>query len=339
VATHPSAAHPDSWKYFARCVPADEPVPAVFEGDGPPQPPSEATPPPDSGGRRAALWARPGTPYHGTLPVGDNSLTARLAALVAAGVAADGGFDAEAYFRRYLMLLAGAADGPALAARFLGGNTGVPPAPPAAMPSTSDATAAAAAASPAAVAAALDPAVPRGLASHNHDTWVDEGHRVLLRNMARAGAAPWEAGLDDCCLTGIALATPLLLAYAGNRDAQEAAVRALLQLTHKTEDMVRQVLMFGDVLALLLANAAAAAAAGGATSTDSATPTLPPPRTHDVPTALTAVCASYSDGRVHLPEVAARFAAHPPDTAAGPGDPAAADAPAFHGPAALFSVR
>ena len=310
AAPAPGAAHPDSHKYFQRCVPAQEPVPAIFEGDG-----GRGGPAPPQ------LWATPGTNYHATVPAGDNTLTARLAALVGESLLQDDGFDAEAYFRRYVALLAGREAGPPLAAAWLAQGGG-----DAAAASGCAATAAAAAAAAATAAAAN----PRGLTSGNLDTWVDESHRVLVRNLSRAGAAPWEAGMDDCCLTGIALCVPLLLAYAGNRDAQELAVRALLQLTHKSEDMVRQVLWFGDALGWLLAarrDAPGAAAASGGL--------------------LHAVCSSYSDGKLELAEVLQRFrAGRPGDSEAVAVDPSADDAAAFHGgavdgvpQAAVFSVR
>jgi len=90
----------------------------------------------------------------------------------------------------------------------------------------------------------------------NNDLWVDESHRVLVRNMATARMAPYEAGLNDCCLTGLSLATPLCLAYARNRDTCAVATRTLLQLTHKSEDQALQAQWWGDLLAELLAVAA-----------------------------------------------------------------------------------
>lgn len=185
------AAHPDSHKYFSRCNPAAEPFPSIF-GDG-------AT--------AAAAWGTPGMPYHGALPAGDNTLTARLVALASKGIAEHQGFDANAYAAAYTrLLLEGRASG------------------------------------------------------ENNDTWVDESHRVFFRNVAR-GAAPAEAGLDDCCLTGLALSLPCNLAYLANRDAADLACRAQLQLTHKSEDMLGQVAMMGDLMrhmaaALAVANAA-----------------------------------------------------------------------------------
>jgi hypothetical protein len=146
--------------------------------------------------------------------------------------------------------------------------------------------------------------------------------------------------MDDCCLTGIAMCVPLLLAYAGNRDAQELAVRGLLQLTHKNEDMVRQVLWFGDALAWLLAAPRGAAAAAATDGDGGGGGGL-------VGGLLHAVCSSYSDGKLELDEVLRRFrAGAPADSDAVAVDPSADDAAAFHGgavdgvpQAAVFSVR
>jgi hypothetical protein len=124
-----------------------------------------------------------------------------------------------------------------------------------------------------------------GPAASHGDLWVDEAHRVLFENLAR-GAAPWEAGMDDLCLTGINLATPLLLAYRQDRDAQELAARCLLQLTHKNEDMVQQCLWWGDLLRALLPSERAAA---------SAPPGAPAASAQD---SLAAVFASFSPLRL-----------------------------------------
>lgn len=180
TATPPAAqaGHPDSHKYFSRCTPASEPFPAIF----------------GAAASAASAWRTPGTPYHGSLPAGDNTLTARLVAVTSRGIAAQRGFDADVYAADYVrVLLEGRASGA------------------------------------------------------NNDTWVDESHRVFFRNIAR-GAAPAEAGLDDCCLTGLALSVPCNLAYLGNRDAADLACRSQLQLTHKSEDMLGQVAMLGDLL-------------------------------------------------------------------------------------------
>jgi len=87
---------------------------------------------------------------------------------------------------------------------------------------------------------------------HNNDTWVDETHRVLWRNLAATTAQPHEAGMDDCCLSGLELATPALLAYLGRRPHGMLAVRSQLQYTHKSEDMAFQAGMWGDALRLLM---------------------------------------------------------------------------------------
>lgn len=96
---------------------------------------------------------------------------------------------------------------------------------------------------------------------HN-DTWVDETHRVFWRNVCK-GAAPEAAGMDDVCLTGLCLSIPALLTYAHNRDAAALALRAQLQFTHKSEDMVSQSLVLGDLLATILSAATATATAIG----------------------------------------------------------------------------
>jgi hypothetical protein len=72
--------------------------------------------------------------------------------------------------------------------------------------------------------------------------------------------------MDDLCLTGINLALPLLLAYSCDRDAQEYAVRALLQLTHKNEDMVQQCLWWGDLLRAVLPGGSASGSGSGSAS-------------------------------------------------------------------------
>ena len=123
------------------------------------------------------------------------------------------------------------------------------------------------------------------------DLWVDEAHRVLFANLA-AGALPWEGGMDDLCLTGINLALPLLLAYACDRDAAELAVRCLLQLTHKNEDMVLQCMWWGDLLRALLPQPAQ--------------PAQPQP---SVQAALAAIFSSFSP--LHLPELLAQASLTP----------------------------
>jgi hypothetical protein len=123
------------------------------------------------------------------------------------------------------------------------------------------------------------------------DTWTDEAHRVWARNAAGLGAEPWEAGMEDACLSSAALCIPLLLAYAGDRDGALLAVRCALQVSHKSQLAVEQAAVWGDLLAALLAPHAAAGAAAGA------------PRRDDDPTfvadALEAACASLG-GRTTL---------------------------------------
>lgn len=168
----------------------------------------------------------------------------------------------------------------------------------------------------------------------NEDLWVDEGHRILLHNCVAGGATPYAAGLDDCCLTGLCLATPLALAYAGSRDAAQLGARALLQFTHKSEDMARQAALWGDLLVTVLA---AAAAARGNSDGDGGAAVIE--------RAIVAAAAAFSDGRVDLDEAAEAF---PCDASVGSdvgsaGEVEAAmhasDAAAFHGPRARFSLR
>ncbi len=113
-----------------------------------------------------------------------------------------------------------------------------------------------------------------GPSASHADLWVDESHRVLFENLA-AGALPYEAGMDDLCLTGINLALPLLLAYNSDRDASELAARCLLQLTHKNEDMVQQCLWWGDLMRAILARTTANATATAAATAAATTPTAP----------------------------------------------------------------
>ena len=93
------------------------------------------------------------------------------------------------------------------------------------------------------------------------DTFTDEAHRVWARNAAGAGAEPWEAGMEDACLSSAVLVLPLLLAYAGDRDARLLAVRCALQVSHRSELAVAQAGAWGDLLAALLAPHAGGAAA------------------------------------------------------------------------------
>lgn len=86
------------------------------------------------------------------------------------------------------------------------------------------------------------------------DVFVDETHRVFFRRLA-AGNAPHQCGFDECCLTGIALAVPVLLAYANVPSAAAtatAAARMHLQFTHKSPVMDEQVAAFSTALFGLL---------------------------------------------------------------------------------------
>lgn len=146
---------------------------------------------------------------------------------------------------------------------------------------------------------------------HNHDTWIDETHRVLQRNLAR-GAQWHEAGMDDCCLSGLVLSLPLILTYAFDRYEFELAVRCLLQYTHKSEDMIRQCLFWYDMIVKLI----------GAV-------THPQASTHEEETAavlaiIEALTRTFSHGKLDLPAVDAVA-----DT----------EEAAFHGAQAVFSVR
>ena len=147
---------------------------------------------------------------------------------------------------------------------------------------------------------------------NNADTWVDETHRVFIRNLV-AGAQPFEAGMDDLCLTGIAICVPLLLAYSANRDDCEIAVRTLLQLTHKNEDGVKQALAWSDLLKHILAPHTLSMHQG-----HSIIPSL------SVNQALRCSFDSFSEGRLNLDEVLSR---------------GLSDIDAYHGPNVVFSSR
>lgn len=83
AATPPTMQHPNSHSYFSRCDPTREPV-DVFGGP-----------------EAAKRWAVPGTPYHGSLAAGDNTLTGRLLAGLVATSSADARVDAPAWLRAY----------------------------------------------------------------------------------------------------------------------------------------------------------------------------------------------------------------------------------------------
>ena len=143
------------------------------------------------------------------------------------------------------------------------------------------------------------------------DLWVDECHRVLFRNLAK-GAHPFEAGMDDLCLTGIALCIPLLLCYSGNRAVCEKAVQCLCQLTHKNRGMVNQVMWWGDLLGHVLSGS------------EKSAPAAFPDSSIDIEGAIDAVFESFSEGKVNLKEVCARELT---------------DEEAYHGSPPVFSSR
>jgi hypothetical protein len=202
----------------------------------------------------------------------------------------------------------------------------------------------------------------------NADTWVDESHRVFIRNLAK-GASPAEAGLDDCCLTGLALATPVQLVYIFNRDAADLASRCQLQFTHKQEDMTAQVGWWGDLLRHLLS--AVAQRWDGESRCDGAPHASCSEASVQaaIQAATAALCGTFSHGKVDPRQTMARFDAHLLATSAGTaagatdsgGAPSASaadgregagdgtaddnealwrgDEAAFHGPEAVFSLR
>jgi ADP-ribosylglycohydrolase len=173
-----------------------------------------------------------------------------------------------------------------------------------------------------------------GPAAHA-DAWVDETHRVFLRNLA-AGADPAESGMEDSCLSSLVLALPALLLYAFNRDAAALGVRVTSQFTHKSESAARDALWLGDVFAVLLAPYALATrpragAEEGAEAAPafsaSAASTTAQLRGSLVYEAFKRASASFSEGRTDLDRVLAAF---PPSRLAEE---------AFFGPAVIFSSR
>ena len=82
VATPIDLIHPNSASYFSRCNPQTEPV-DIWGGAG------------------ADAWAKPGTPYHGSLAAGDNTLTGRLLGALIERCATDARFDASEWLRTY----------------------------------------------------------------------------------------------------------------------------------------------------------------------------------------------------------------------------------------------
>lgn len=252
ASTPAAMKHPDSHKYFSRCDAPAEPVASIFGG-------------------RASLWSSPGTPYHGGLAAGDNTLTGRLLAGLIESFAADARADASNFLRMYLS---------ALTAR-------------------------------------------EGAAAHA-DTWVDETHRVFLKNLA-TGAFPEEAGMEDSCLSSLVLALPALLLYAFNRDAAALGVRVTSQFTHKSDAAARDALWLGDLIATLLSPHSASRATSPADETQGPMDTQLHGRL--VHEAFRVAAASFSDGRTDLDHILASF---PPSRPAEE---------AFFGPSVVFSSR
>jgi len=244
--------------------------------------------PVDIFGGRQALWRVPGTSYHATLPAGDNTLSARLVTLVTACAA---------------------------------GASAAIPVGDGAAPTAAGTEAHAADESAGWNVEHYFAAYVRFLTTHgahNNDTWVDEAHRVLIRNVA-AGAAPHEAGLNDCCLTGLALATPLALAYARNPDASDAAIASLLQLSHKSPDMLTQAAMWSETISALLVPAVQRVGDGSGERVD-----------QYLLRVLRRACDAFSGGRVDLQVVEAMSDA---------GGEVLSDVDAFHGHRSIFSLR
>jgi ADP-ribosylglycohydrolase len=250
--------HPDSWKYFQRCDPSKEPFPQAFG---------------NTEDEIKERWNNPGTPYHATVPKGDNTLSARIVAKAIQGFADNGCFDADAYLADY-----------------------------------------------------LDTVINGRSKGFVNDTWLDEAPRVLLRNLAR-GFLPSASGLDDCCLTGLALSMPTLLAYLLNRDAADLACRSQIQFSHKSEDMATQVQWLGDLLRGIVAATGAVGNSSGASNEDD-------DKTTNIKALFEGITLSFSNDKVSLPEVIAKF------TSTDPSEPPwKADEAAYHGPEAVFSSR
>lgn len=344
VLPHLRTGHPDSSKYFLRCNPAEEPYDCF------------------GGAAAAALWSDvPSLHYHAFLPAGGNTLNMQLNTLLLQQMAAGGHFDAEQWGRAYEAALKGRPSPPqelvAEAALRQKGSAAAGGGEEEGLASV-----------PASLAAKEAGAtIADQLAA---DTWIDETHRVFLRNRS-LGAEPWEAGMSDCCLAGIAAAAPLLLAYyatasatapgtggqsqsvaettQSSRQLAEQAVRSLLQLTHKSEDMVEQAMWFGDLLRGILdwlrqgvwgqgrgegagAHTRSASASDSASSSSqggAAAMPIPPHGTAPTPSSSTgtpfdpllelleSVTASYSKGKLSLHELCRREAAGPEEKLQG----------------------
>ena len=172
--------HPDSYKYFQKCNPLNEPILSIFNN-------------------HHDLWSQKNYNYHGTLPQGDNTLTTRIITSLLISITNHHGLSMDNYFAQSYLPL------------FTGSNTS------------------------------------ESSINHN-DTWIDETHRIFFRNVSK-GVYPYEAGMDDVCLTGLALSTPIILSYLGaSRSTIETALRCVLQITHKAEDMIQQSLWYSDLL-------------------------------------------------------------------------------------------
>ncbi len=245
AATPGGMAHPNSAAYFSRCDPQREPV-DIWGGAG------------------AAAWAKAGTPYHGSLEIGDNTLTGRLLGGLIERCGSDGRFDATAWLRTYVQALT----------------------------------------------------KKTGPSGHN-DTWTDETHRVFFRNIA-AGASPFEAGMEDSCLSSLVLAIPICLLYVHNSDAAALAVRTALQFTHKSDSGTAQAIMWGDLLATLIAPVTSARRVY---SGDFCEVSEAVKKSGIVLAALEAACATFSDGRTDLAAVLASGADEETAFHGAPGAP------------------
>jgi ADP-ribosylglycohydrolase len=224
VATPANLIHPNSASYFSRCNPHNEPV-DIWGGAG------------------VGAWAKKGTPYHGTLSAGDNTLTGRLLGALIERCATDARFDASEWLRTYTEALTKRS----------------------------------------------------GPGAHN-DTWTDETHRVFFRNVAGAGVAPEEAGMEDSCLSSLVLALPIALMYAHNSDAAAIAIRTAAQFTHKSETASSQATIWGDLITTLIAPYVANKNKATTNHEDVGGLGL-------VRNALTAACTTLSEGRTDLNEI------------------------------------
>lgn len=288
--------HPDSNKYFTKCNPANEPVLSVFNNHHqlwPLYPAAEGTPSSTSstgGGRQ----------YHGTLPLGDNSLTTRLITQLLISLTKYKGLNMDKYFsENYLALFTPSSPSfeptaPATSIKTISPTPGSPISSLSNPPSSSTS--------------------PCSTPLHN-DTWIDETHRIFFRNLSK-GAYPYEAGMDDVCLTGLGISTPILFTYMGSRTVTETSLRTLLQITHKAEDMVQQCLWYGDLLQSIFAKY---------TEEPPNIPSrLTKPIVPSIQSLFVNVFETFSNGRLFLPEILARNLT---------------DEQAYHGDTVIFSSR